>query len=94
MTLTYLDPTSQPDTGDANVSDRPESLEGLTIGLLDNGKTKADRLLELVAAELSDRHSNLTLETVGKPSPFKPAPNEKIESIASQFGAVITGIGD
>lgn len=94
MSITYLDPVGEPETGEGTMSERPENLNGLSIGVLDNGKTKADKFLEILTACLVERHDDLTVEFVTKPSPFKPAPPEIIDDLSSRFGAVITGIGD
>lgn len=94
MSLTYLDPTSGPEDSETEIAERPESLEGMTIGLLDNGKTHAREILECVADELQSRYENLHVEFFDKPSPFKPAPEGTVQDHAVKFGAVITGVGD
>ncbi len=94
MTLTYLDPSADPVDAEASMSDRPGSLEGVTVGLLDNGKTNAEVLLGHIAEELSEGYSALEFEFLGKPSPFKPAPEDRIRDVAVTYGAVITGVGD
>lgn len=94
MSVTYLDPSEGPVTPEANMCKRPDSLDGLTIGLLNNGKTNSDRLLNFVAEILSERYSDLSFEVLDKPSPFKPAPIDQIQDVAVKHGAIITGIGD
>lgn len=94
MTVTYLDPAEGPPEAEADMSQRPERLEGLTIGLLNNGKSNADNLLEYVAEELSGRYPDLKFEQIDKPSPFKPAPDEQLQDVSVKYGAIITGVGD
>lgn len=94
MTTTYLDPTEGAPEATAAMSERPDALEELTLGLLDNGKSNADALLDDVAELLSQRHPTLRFERLRKPSPFKPAPDEQIQDVAVKYGAIITGVGD
>jgi len=94
VNVTYLDPSEDPADAESTLSDRPESLNGLTIGLLDNGKTNAGNLLQYIADTLSEQFDDIQFETIDKPSPFKPAPDETIQNAAVKFGAIITGIGD
>ncbi len=69
---------------------RPLSLAGLRLGVLDNGKEKADVLLGR-AAELLAREG---LQTVfaRKPSFAHVAPQEAIDAL-SMCDIVITGLG-
>lgn len=94
MTTTYLDPSEGAPEAQGEMSRRPDSLEGLTIGLLNNGKSNADTVLDDVAELLSERHPDITFERFDKPSPFKPAPETQIQDVAVKYGAVITGVGD
>lgn len=94
MRITYLDPSANAPAAAAEMSRRPDSLEGTTIGLLNNGKSNAGAVLDFVAELLLERHSNLSFERLGKPSPFKPAPDEQIQDAAVKYGAIITGVGD
>jgi hypothetical protein len=94
MGLTYLDPTDEPDRTERKMCDRPETLDGTKIGLLDNGKTNSKELLEHVADRLRDSFSNLEFDVIKKPSPFKPAPDDQLQDVSVKYGAIITGIGD
>mgnify|MGYP000569082463 CR=1 FL=1 len=94
MPIQFLDPTTQPTGAQARLAPRPTSLEGLTIGLLDNGKRNADQILEFVARQLGELYPGLQFERFRKPSAYKPAPEELLDQVAARCRLVITGVGD
>ena len=49
-----LDPRVLPDIPDSMLAERPESLDGSTVGLLANGKRNSEELLEQVYEVLSE----------------------------------------
>ena len=54
--LRVLDPVGDLKLFDIDPAPRLERLDGAVIGLYSNGKLNADELLDLVQAELADRH--------------------------------------
>ena len=54
-TRVLLDPTSERKPAQRERVDRPKSLDGLTIGLLDISKNRGDVFLDQVASHLIDR---------------------------------------
>ena len=54
-TITVMDPTAESLPTKTSIAARPVSLDGKVLGLLDNSKQNAGRLLEIVADMLKDR---------------------------------------
>ena len=67
-----LDPTNETTPAEIPRVDRPESLEGLTVGLLDISKPRGDRFLDRIEERLVER--GLRVERFRKPTFTKPAP--------------------
>jgi len=90
-----LDPTGA-DTRetDATLAPRPESLHGLTVGLLDNTKPNAIFLLEQIGSGLQFRFGAGELKLYHKDYFGTPATPELIELIAAECDVVITAVGD
>ena len=76
-----LDPTGERDAvGRARV-ERPPSLDGLTVGLLDISKPRGDVFLDRLAEHLTGR--GLAVQRFAKPTFTKPAPVDLRHEIAS-----------
>ena len=89
---TVLDPTGEtaPETRERVV--RPESLQGLTVGLLDISKPRGDVFLDRVESKLLDLGAKVN--RYRKPTFAKPAPVDLRHEIASQCDAVIEALAD
>jgi hypothetical protein len=94
MSFTVFDPTDGPAPRAFSPADRPASLEGKVIGILDNGKAKSDLLLRGVQELLRTEAGIKDLLVLRKPSAYRPAPDEQLDELARRADAVITGIGD
>ena len=70
------------------------SLDGLTIGLLTNGKLKADMLLRQTAAVLQARFGGNVLPMVAKGSAGAPAPADTLKNLSLECDYLITASGD
>ena len=70
------------------------SLDGLTIGLLTNGKLKADMLLRQTAAVLQARFGGSVLPMVAKGSAGAPAPADTLNNLSLECDYLITASGD
>ncbi len=70
------------------------SLDGLTIGLLSNGKLNADVLLEETAAMLQTRFGGNVLPMVAKGSAGAPAPADTLKKLSVECDYLITASGD
>jgi hypothetical protein len=70
----------------------PQSLEGLTIGLFDIGKTRSDEFLDRVEARLAER--KLTVKRYAKPTNAKVAPAAVIDKVADEADVVLIALSD
>jgi len=87
-----LDPTSEATVSDRSLVERPESLDGLTVGLLDINKPRGDVFLDRLEEHLGRRGA--TVRRFAKPTFTKPAPVDLRQEIASQCDAVIEALAD
>jgi len=87
-----LDPTSEQIPAQRERSDRPGSLDGLTIGLLDISKNRGDIFLDRIESHLTER--GLTVNRYRKPTFTRPAPVELQQQISAECDAVIEGLAD
>ena len=70
----------------------PASLSGITIGLLDIGKTRSDEFLDCLDARLRARR--LLTRRYKKPTNTKTAPLELLQKIAGEAQAIVIGLSD
>ena len=91
-TRVLLDPTSEEKPAKRRRVDRPDSLAGLTIGLLDISKNRGDVFLDRVASHLLDR--GLEVKRYRKPTFTRPAPVELQQQIARECDVVVEGLAD
>ena len=87
-----LDPTNQATPADIPRVSRPESLDGLTVGLLDISKPRGDRFLDRIEERLVER--GLRVERFRKPTFTKPAPVDLRHEIATKCDVVIEALAD
>jgi hypothetical protein len=73
---------------------RVRELNGLRLGVLDNTKWNANRLLRKTAAKLDERVSFGAVSYYRKESFSKEADPSLIETIAADNDIVLTAIGD
>jgi len=91
MTI-VLDPTGETAPESRERVARPESLRGLTIGLLDISKPRGDVFLDRVEVKLLEIGARVN--RYRKPTFAKPAPVDLRHEIASQCDAVIEALAD
>jgi len=70
----------------------PKSLEGLTIGLFDIGKTRTDEFLNQVEKRFNER--GLKTKRCGKPTNAKVATPENLQKISSEVDLILIGLSD
>ena len=87
-----LDPTSERLPAARQVNPRPSSLDGLTVGLLDNSKARGDVFLDQLDARL--QADGVTTRRYRKPTFAKPAPVDLRHEIATQCEVVIEALAD
>ena len=97
MTSAILDPTglsNRPKAPAFALAARPAELSGVKIGLLENGKQNARRLLEDVAEVLRERHGAGEATLRRKEIFSQPAPPELVDELSEQSDVVVVGVGD
>ena len=92
--LEVLDPTAQAVPEEAIIALRPLSLEGVSLGLLANGKRNAAELLEMVHEVLADRFEFKEVVTADKGNASRPCPDGLLIDLARDCDVVITASGD
>lgn len=70
----------------------PKSLEGLTVGLFDIGKTRTKEFLDRVEFRLHER--GIATLRCGKPTNAKIATPENLQKIAEDADVVLIGLSD
>ena len=70
----------------------PASLEGLTIGLFDIGKTRSSEFLDHIEKRLTER--GLKTRRYAKPTNAKVAPAEVMQKVATEADAVLIALSD
>lgn len=93
MTVEFLDPRSPAAPTRHRLAPLPRSLDGVTIGLVDNSKANAAFLLDQVGAALAEtRHA--TLLRFGKRVPSDALTAAQLEEITTRCDLVLTAMGD
>lgn len=87
-----LDPTSEHRPAERALAPRLESIEGVTVGLLDISKPRGDVFLDRLATHLANRGA--IVRRYRKPTFAKPAPIDMRVQIAEECGAVIEALAD
>ncbi len=92
MSRLLLDPTSERTVLQRSQLQRPASLQGKTIGLLDISKPRGDVFLNRVEQRLTELGATVLRYT--KPTFTKPAPVDLRHEIATQCELVIEALAD
>lgn len=93
MTLTFLDPTHENDFGGFRLAPRLESVEGITLGVISNGKKNTIPFFDAFERALKERHGVGEVVRATKGNYSAPAEPEII-SQAERWQALVAGIGD
>ena len=84
-----LDPTSERSPTIRPRLSRPESLDGLKIGILDIAKSRGDVFLHRLGERLTER--GITVKHYTKPTNTRVAPLPLRQQIAAEVGVVVEG---
>jgi hypothetical protein len=91
-TRTILDPTGERTVAERARLARPESLAGMTVGLLDISKPRGDVFLDRIEERLVAVGANV--KRYQKPTFTKPAPVDLRHEIAVECQVVIEALAD
>jgi hypothetical protein len=89
-----FDPRGVVETEPLTLAPRAAQLDGLRLGVLDNTKWNASRLLRRTTAKLADEFSFAAVNYYRKESFSKDADPALIDTIAAENDIVLTAIGD
>ncbi len=92
--VTAFDPRGRVETQRVAPAPRVATLAGLRLGILDNTKWNANRLLRKTAARLGERFALASVTTYRKESFSKSADPALLAAIAAENDIVLTAIGD
>jgi hypothetical protein len=70
------------------------SIEGLRIGILENGKLNAEEMLNEFAQLFVQRHGCTVRTLASKSNASAPAPANTLVKVAQEVDFLITGLGD
>ena len=90
--MKVLDPTSERVPAQRALLDRPTTVEGLTIGLLDISKPRGNVFLDRLEALLTGRGA--AVQRYAKPTFTKPAPIDLRHEISMKCDVVIEALAD
>ncbi len=80
--------------GAFELNERPTSLAGKTLGLLENSKANSDKVLNEIAQILTDKHGLKEVLMFSKHSASLPTKPEVIQQALDKVDLLITGVGD
>jgi hypothetical protein len=92
--LVLINPQNEAEVAESSLALRLSGLQGKRVGLLDNSKSKAGKMLDAVAAILHAQYGFTDVLRRRKPSASKPADPEMINDLASTCDLVVAGVGD
>lgn len=90
--ITILDPTNESTPATRQLLARPDSISGLTVGLLDISKPRGNVFLDHMQQMLEERGARVL--RYAKPTFTKPAPVDLRHEIATHCNVVIEALAD
>ncbi|MBN9110042.1 MAG: hypothetical protein J0I34_14795 [Pseudonocardia sp.] len=90
--VVFLDPTDETRPAARAAIERPRSLDGLRIGLLDINKSRGDVFLDRLEELLTGR--GLAVTRYAKPTFTRPMPPDLRREITAQCDVVIEALAD
>lgn len=90
--LRLLDPTAETAPAIRPRRAPPPSLDGLTLGMLDIGKSRGSTFLDRLEAHFSER--GITVKRYAKPTNTRTAPVDLAQTIAQEVDVVVDALSD
>jgi hypothetical protein len=91
-TRLLVDPTNERSAAERSPAPRPQTLDGVTVGLLDISKPRGNVFLDELESLLRAR--GLDVARFRKPTYAKPAPMDLRREIAARCQVVIEALAD
>ena len=92
--LEVLDPTIDSPSSEFGHASRFETLDGLTFGLLSNGKRNSEELLQYVYESLAEKYDLPAPVSDNKGNASRPCPSELLTKMSNKCDVIITASGD
>lgn len=92
--ITVLHPAAEDIVQKHNLAPRPASLQGTTLGLIDNHKRNADVYLEELGRLLQTQYGVSKIITYRKDSQSIPTPAEVMDDLATKCDAIVHAVAD
>ena len=80
--------------GDFRLNQRPNSLQGKTLGLLENSKANSDKVLHELGRILQEKYGLKEVRNFSKHSASLPTKPETVQEMLDGVDVLITGVGD
>ncbi len=90
--IVLLDPTSERSTAARPLAERPATLQGATVGILDISKARGNVFLDRIAEQLQGQ--GIEVKRYRKPTFTRPAPTALRQQIAAECQVVVEGLAD
>lgn len=94
MSLVVYNPTSGPGADKTPLAPRITKLQNGVLGVIDNGKTNSDTVLNRIISGLSERYLFKKVITVKKHSVSHAIKDDAAQMLAQKCDFVLAGIGD
>jgi len=94
MSLVVYNPTSGPGADEMALCPRVNHLQDGVLGVIDNGKTNSDTVLNRIVSGLSERHPFKDVITVKKQSVSHAIKDDDAQMLAQKCNFVLAGVGD
>ncbi len=91
---TLLHPAAEDIAQKHSLAPRLASLQGTTLGLIDNHKRNADIYLEELGRSLQEQYGVSKIITYRKDSQSIPTPTEVMDDLATKCDAIVHGVAD
>ena len=92
--VTVLHPAAEDVAQRQRLAPRLASLQGTTLGLIDNHKRNANVYLEELGRLLQERYGVARVVTYRKVSQSLPTPDEVLDRLANECEAIIHAVAD
>jgi hypothetical protein len=94
MSLVVYNPTSGTTAEKMGMAPRIETLQNAVLGVIDNGKTNSDTVLNRIVSNLTERYSLENVVFVKKQSVSHAVDDDAARMLAQKCHFVLAGIGD
>jgi hypothetical protein len=93
-TITVLHPAAETAVLQNKLAPRLASLQGITLGLIDNHKRNADIYLHELGRRLKEEYGVAKIITYKKASQSVPTPADVVDDLAARCDAIIHAVAD